>query len=135
MLRHKINCAIIVNDKGQLILVKRGRDPFKDSWALVSGIGESLKGIPPEIGIHEDVRWDLGTESFKGEYAFSVAIENDPRADETVVFVGTVDDSEITMRPGFSLDYKWVDRTDTKSFENLAFEHSQIVQRYLNSTP
>ncbi len=132
MSKYTTACAIVENATGQILLIKRGRDPFKGSWALISGIGESKKGIPPDVGIVGEVRWDIGTDTFRGERLFALPIDDDPYTDELVVFLGHIDPRvPITMRPGFSFDYKWVDRTDTQAFKNLAFEHPAIIQRYL----
>lgn len=129
--KYKIASAIIVNEKGDLLLTKRGREPFKGSWALISGIGESLKGISPESGVVEEVRCDIGTSSYKGKYLFSLPLQNDPHADENVIFEGTINEKEIQIQPAFSQGYKWVSRKEVDEFENLAFEHTQIIKRYL----
>ncbi len=65
MSKYKTALAIIVNDKGEILLTKRAREPFKGYWALPGGIGESVKEIPPETGVIEEVHCDLGTRSFK----------------------------------------------------------------------
>ena len=129
--KNKITCAIIVNAKGDLLLTKRGREPFKGKWALISGIGESLKGIIPEAGIVEEVRCDIGTTSFKGKYILSLPIQNDPMTGELMVFEGRINEHEIEIQQEFSQGYKWVPRKNLEEFENLAFEHSQIIKRYL----
>lgn len=129
--KFKTACAIVINDKNEILLTKRAREPFKSQWALPSGIGESKKGILPELGIVEEVRCDLGTNSFKGECLFSLPIEGDEMTDEAVVFVGRVNESEITPDPKFSAGYKWVPEDRIDEFQNLAFEHGQIMEEYL----
>lgn len=130
--KYKIACAIIINDNGDILLTKRGRDPFKGKWALISGIGESIKGFSPEKGIVEEVRNDLGTDSFKGKYSFRIPIGNDLLADENVVLVGKIDEKAIKLDPKFSVGIKWVSEKNIKEFEDLAFEHSEIIKKYLN---
>lgn len=130
MKKIKAVCAILVNNKNEMLLIKRGREPFAKSWALISGIGESKKGIPPEIGVIEEVNCDLQTNSFKGKYAFSIPVKNDRFADEVVVFVGRVNESEIKVRPPFSLDFKWVSEKKIKTLTNLAFNHAKIIKEY-----
>lgn len=131
MQKYKAVCAIITNDKNEILLTKRAREPFKDFWAIPSGIGESMKGIPPEIGVIEEVRCDLQTSSFSGKYAFSLPIKNDEKTDESVVFVGKVNEREINPHPAHSGEIKWVSEKDTQQFENLAFEHTKIIKEYL----
>lgn len=131
MNKYKAACAIIVNDKNEILLTKRARNPFQGYWALPGGIGESMKGIPPEIGVIEEVRCDLGTNSFKGKYLFSLPIEQDEKIDEVIVFLGKVNKLEINPQPQYSLGFKWVDKNNSQEFENLAFEHSLIIKEYL----
>ncbi|MFC1627128.1 NUDIX hydrolase [Patescibacteria group bacterium] len=128
--KYKTSCAIVINDKGQVILIKRGRKPFKGLWGLISGIGESKKGFEPEIGIIEEVNCDLQTESFKGKRLFSALVRNDKYTDEIVVFEGKVNENEIKVRPPFSVDYKWVSEKDMDSLGKLAFEHKKILEKY-----
>ncbi|MFA5933537.1 MAG: NUDIX domain-containing protein [Microgenomates group bacterium] len=68
--KYKTVCAIILNNKKEILLTKRARNPFKGKWALPSGIGESMKGVPSEIGVVVEVRCDLGTNSFVGKFVF-----------------------------------------------------------------
>lgn len=133
MKKYKTACAIIINDAGAILLTKRAREPFKGRWAIISGIGESKKGIMPEIGIVEEVRCDLSTNSFRGEYIFSIPIEGDQMTDEAMVFLGKVNENELLPNPNFSLGYKWVFPDKKEEFENLAFEHSKIIKKYLES--
>ncbi len=131
MSKFKTLCAIIVSDKNEILLTKRARKPFQGYWALPSGIGESKMGIPPEIGVIEEVRCDLETSSFKGKHLFSIPVEGDKMTDEAFVFVGRVNESELKPNPKYSLGFKWVSEDNVKEFKNLAFEHSKIMEEYL----
>jgi ADP-ribose pyrophosphatase YjhB (NUDIX family) len=131
MRKYKTVCALVINNKNDILLIKRGREPFKGYWSLISGLGESKKGIKPEIGVVEEVNCDLQTNSFNGDYLFSIPIKGDNFTDEVVVFVGKVNEAEIKINPPFSLEYKWVSEKDTDTFENLAFEHTKVIKKYL----
>lgn len=131
MSKFKTVCAIVVNDKNEVLLTKRAREPFREYWALPSGIGESMMGTPPEIGVVEEVRCDLGTNSFKGKRFFSLPVEEDKMTNEIVVFVGRVNENELKPNPKYSLGFKWVSENNIKEFKNLAFEHSKIMKKYL----
>jgi len=126
-------CAIVINNKNEILLTKRQREPFKNHWALFSGIGESKKGIPSNIGVVEEVNCDLRTESFKGKFIFSLPIENDRMSNKVDVYVGNINESEININPEFSAGIKWVSTKDTEAFKDLAFEHSKIIEKYLES--
>lgn len=133
MNKYKTACAIIVNENNEILLTKRAREPFKGYWALPSGIGESKKGIAPEVGIVEEVRCDLGTESFIGKLLFTIPIYNDNYTDEAFAFEGRINEAEINLDPVFSQGYKWFSTKDKKAFENLAFEHTAILQKYFKN--
>ncbi len=122
-------CAIIVNNKGELLLIKRGREPFAGYWALISGIGETKKGLHPEKAILGEVECDLQT-SFIGKLLFSVPIQNDQYIYETVVFIGKVDESMIKINPPFSMESKWFSLRDINNLDKLAYEHDDIISRY-----
>ena len=131
MKKYKTACAIIVNNKGEILLSKRGREPFKGYWALISGIGGSKKGLTHEIGVIKVVSADLGTNSFQGKYLFSLPIKKDEMTDEVIVFMGKINEDEIKIQPKFSQGIKWVSKNKIEEFKNLAFEHSQIINKYL----
>jgi len=124
-------CAIVESNQGEILLTKRNREPFRGKWALFSGIGESKKGIPSKIGVVEEVNCDLGTSTFKGKFLFSLPIENDPASDKVDVFAGKINENEIKVQPEFSQGIKWSSKSDKNSFKNLAFEHSKIIEKYL----
>ncbi|PIS09167.1 hypothetical protein COT75_02815 [Candidatus Beckwithbacteria bacterium CG10_big_fil_rev_8_21_14_0_10_34_10] len=132
--KHKIVCAIIINDRGKVLLIKRGRKPFVNYWALISGIGESKKGIKPQKGVIEEVNCDLQTESFKGKHLFSLPIKGDQKTKEVVVFVGRVSEKEIEVNPPYSIEYKWFTLDKLKSIKKLAFNHKEIIEKYINES-
>lgn len=130
MKKVQATCAIIVNDKGELLLIKRGREPFAGYWALVSGIGETKKGLSPEKAILGEVECDLQT-LFMGKLLFSVPIHDDQYVYETVVFIGEVDESKIKINPPFSIECKWFSLDEINNLDRLAYEHNEIISRYI----
>jgi|GEM_PF-2793200 len=132
MKKYKIACAIILNTKqDKILLSKRARNPFKNKWALISGIGESMKGIAPEIGVIEEVNCDLGTKSFKIKSHFKLPIRNDEKADEIFVFIGTIKESEIKVQSKYSKGIKWINIDDIDKLQDTAFDHHIILKEYL----
>jgi XTP/dITP diphosphohydrolase len=126
---NKATCAILLNKENEVLLIKRGREPYKGMWALVSGIGETRKGLEPAEAVVGEIEWDLGTRSFIGKELFTLPSENNTVADEVVVFAGTINETEIALKPGFSEELRWIPAAEAKN-EKLAFEHTQILQKY-----
>jgi len=131
MPKYKTYCAIIFNEKGEFLLTRRNREPFLGRWALVSGIGESRNGVGAEEGVINEVAADLGTNSFSGTKQFSILIEGDAHTDEVIVFAGTIHEYEITINPTYSAGYSWVPREKIPELGELAFEHGNLIQKYL----
>ena len=130
MKKLQATCAIVVNDNGEILLIKRWREPFAGHWALVSGIGETKKGLCPEKAVVGEVECDLQT-LFIGKLLFSLPIQDDQYVYETVVFIGKVDESKIKINPPFSMEYKWFSPNEINSLGRLAYEHSDIISRYV----
>lgn len=121
--------AIIRNDQGELLLIKRGREPYKNHWSLVSGIGESRKGLDPKDAVLGEVLWDVGTPLLNHEELFSIGIGGDQFTDNITVFVGSVNESGIKLRPGYSVAFQWLSLEEALGYE-LAFEHAEILLEY-----
>jgi hypothetical protein len=48
-----------------------------------------------------------------------------------MVFAGTINEDELKIQPEFSQGIKWISSAEQDGFNNLAFEHSQIIKEYL----
>ena len=91
---------------------------------------ETKKGLPPEKAVLGEVECDLQT-LFIGKLLFSLPIQDDQYVYETVVFIGKVDESKIKINPPFSMEYKWFSPNEINSLGRLAYEHSDIISRYV----
>lgn len=55
--------AIVLNEKGEILLIKRKKDPFKDAWALPGGFVEygerveeaTLREVKEETGLEVEI--------------------------------------------------------------------------------
>lgn len=122
-------CAIILNDLGEILLIRRGREPYKDFWALISGIGETKKGLTPDAAVLGEVYCDLQTKILEPKRLFSIDVK-DEIVDEIIVFTGKVDESRISMHPPYSLEYRWISPEEARRMK-LAFEHAEVIEKYL----
>ena len=115
--------AIVTNDKGKILLVKRKREPYKDHWALPGGyldqdetaIQGTLRELKEETGLSADNAELLG---------FYDNPNRDPK--QNVSFVYKVRQFSGTPKAGD-------DAKETKFFGldslpvNIAFDHRSII--------
>ncbi len=127
--------AIIRNDKGEVLLTKRGIEPFKGCWDLPGGFIDN--GESPEEAIYRELEEELGIKKMnKIEMCdmFNVDYVNEGREDEriqvlTIVFEISIDESEISGANDDVEEYKFF---NIKEFpEKIAFfEQKQFFKAY-----
>jgi len=116
--------AVIVK-KGKILLIKRGRDPYKDFWALPGGFVEY--GETTEDAVKREVKEETGLDcdivSLTGVYS---APDRDPRGHTiSVVYLMKVVQGEVAAGDD-ARDAFWIDID--KLPERIAFDHSQIIE-------
>jgi len=125
--------CLIVNKKGEILLIKRGRPPFEGSWALPGGFIEcgretieqcAVREAKEETGIDAKLKHLLGVRSHP---------DRDPRGHTvTAIYVcETVSDEEArTARADDdACDILWFLPTpENLENTNLAFDHNDIIQ-------
>jgi hypothetical protein len=121
MEKFKTTCVIIHNENDEVLVIRRGRAPYKGYWSLISGMGE----------FKEEVEWELGTNLLNAKHVLSIPVKDNQYTDEILVFSGNVVESQIKLRPGSSEDFQWISIKDEHIFEYLAFEQSQVLREYL----
>ncbi len=124
-------CAIIINKNNDFLLIKRARAPYKSCWALISGIGETKKGVILKEAIKGEVECDITT-TFFGKQIFTLPVKNDNIVNETVVFLGKVDELNIENNIEFSEEWKWFSIDDISNIGILAFQHNKIIEKFLS---
>ena len=127
MSKYTTTCAIIVNAQNKVLLIKRAREPFKNIWALISGIGGSKKGFEPQEAVKDEVYYDLHV-PFQGKFVFSLSVKNDQFTDEILVFQGTINEINIRLNPISVSEFGWFRKEDIKNLGSLAFEHNVILE-------
>ncbi|MFX1263069.1 MAG: NUDIX domain-containing protein [Promethearchaeota archaeon] len=119
-----VDVAVIDGEK--LLLVKRGRDPYKGSWALPGGFVEfgekveetAVREVLEETGVR------ITLEAILGVYS-------DPRRDPrghtiTTVFIAWPVAGE-PVGGDDAAEASWIDMKSLET-EMLAFDHSRIVE-------
>jgi 8-oxo-dGTP diphosphatase len=117
---------VAVIDGERLLLVKRGRNPYRDSWALPGGFVEygetveetAVREVLEETGVHITLEAILGVYSDPGR---------DPRGHNiTTVFIARPVAGE-PVGGDDAAEASWVDMKSLEA-EMLAFDHSRIVE-------
>lgn len=123
-----VDCFITrkINNKQELLLVRRKDEPFKEAWALPGGfcdIDERLKAaaareLEEETGVKDVELSQL--------YTFD-KIDRDPRHRTiSTVFTGFVADPDIHIRANSdAMEVKW---HPLDALPTLAFDHDDVVE-------
>lgn len=122
--------AVIMCQNG-IILIKRSKDPFKDSWALPGGYVEfgekvenaALREVKEETGLEVELNGILGVYSDP---------DRDPRGHTvTVCYMAEITGGKLKADTDAS-DVKCIPRDEILSKE-LAFDHNLIIKDAFNS--
>lgn len=105
--------AIIVNEKGEVLLLKHVLRPFS-SWGIPGGFIEA--GEPPEIGVRREIREETGIEL---ENVNLISIRTIKRHIEIIfrargIGIAAVKSREITAAEWFALDGMPADMSDVQ---------------------
>ncbi len=120
-----------VKGRPKLLLIKRGRDPFKGKWALPGGF----------VGIDEELEHAAARELAEETGLLHVPLEQihtfgkvgrDPRGRQiTVAFMGIVKRGQNSVRAADdAADARWFDIE--KLPKDMAFDHNQVANFAMN---
>lgn len=115
--------GVIIAD-AKLLLIRRGRPPFKDTWALPGGFVEY--GETVETAVQREVREETGlTTSILGLVGVYSDPERDPRGHTvSVVFLLAIEGG--SPRGGDdAAEARWF---SLEELPELAFDHAKIVR-------
>lgn len=110
-----------------LLLIERGRDPFKGCWALPGGFVEIDETV--EAGARRELEEETGIRNIHLEqfHVFS-AVDRDPRERViSVAFYALVRKSAFKAIGGD--DAVWAEWFRTDSLPTLAFDHAEIIAK------
>jgi len=113
------------DDHTKVLLIKRGKEPYKDKWAFPGGFLEmdeelksaALRELKEETG--------LGGVELKQMHTFG-KIGRDPRGRQvTVAFIGVIDEDTEVKGGDDASEAKWFDIDD---LGDMAFDHNQMAK-------
>ncbi len=119
--------AIIVNDKNELLLIKRGAEPFKGYWALVGGYIDWDESA--EDAVKREVTEEIGMQVT--EIIFVGAYTNPDRHPKQVIDLAYLVKTTGEPKAGDDAEaYKWVGIHQLPN--ELAFDHREIINDFIN---
>ena len=112
--------------KAEVLLIKRGHEPFKNQWAIPGGF----------VGIDEELEDSAVRELFEETNLIGIKLEQlhtfgrcgrDPRGRQiTIAFIGIAEKGTSQIKAGDDADEaSWFDIE--KLPENLAFDHKEVL--------
>lgn len=117
-----------VEKGGKLLLVRRGREPFKGRYALPGGFVEY--GETTERAVLRELEEETG---IKGRIKELLCVRSDPARDpraHTVSVVYAVEPtSKRTSAGDDASEAEWV-AIDEKILSDMAFDHAEIVREF-----
>lgn len=111
----------------QILLIRRGKDPFKGMWALPGGFLDMEETLEEAVARELEEETGLSGIILEQLHTFS-AIHRDPRHRTiSTVFIGTVDTVNSVARVGDDADAAhWFGLNELPP---LAFDHAEIVAK------
>lgn len=126
-----VDAMVFRNRNGvwEIMLIRRGREPFSGSWALPGGFVDMEETL--EEAIQRELEEETGLQGVELDQfrAFS-ALDRDPRGRTvSVVFWGILADEQEVMAGDDAAEVGWFPLND---LPELAFDHQDIIQRAIN---
>lgn len=126
---------IMVFDKeDNILLIKRGKEPYKDHWAFPGGRVEQSDRLIQDAAKRE-LKEETNIDSSNLIYYTQVANNyRDPRGfTHTSIFFCHVNNKSGIKAGDDAVEYKWFKIKDILNSENfMAFDHKEILEKYYN---
>jgi len=119
--------AILISKQNSVLLIERGREPFKGKWALPGGFVDMDE--PLEIACKRELEEETGIRiaAMKQFKAFG-AVDRDPRHRTISVIFYAFTEDEITARAGDdAAKAQWF---PLDKLPELAFDHQLILEEF-----
>lgn len=109
----------------EILLIQRGREPFKGGWALPGGFLDMEETL--EEAIHRELEEETGLKGIelKQLHAFS-SLHRDPRGRTiSVVFIGILQNNQQAVAGDDASAVNWF---HLNNLPYLAFDHSEVIK-------
>ena len=115
-----------VHGRVKLLLIRRGKEPFKGKWAFPGGFVEMDEEL--EVSAARELAEEAGLKGVKLEQMHTFGtIGRDPRGRQiSVAFIGIVEAEQMDVKAGDdAVEVKWFDIDD---LPEMAFDHNQMAE-------
>ena len=124
--------CLVTNPAGEVLLVQRGRDPYRGCWALPGGFMEMDETLPhcAVRELQEETGLCVEEDSLRLVGVFS-AVDRDPRGRTvTAAYATRVADGSEAHAGDDAAALRW---WPLQALPPLAFDHRQVIDAYLQS--
>ena len=118
--------AAIITDNDKILLIKRGRDPFKGKWSLVGGCGAFKTDKDPKDAVIKEVQIDIGCKFSPIFFNYNFAEFEIPTV--TMFFHGPIS-GDITPSSKHVVEYRWFEFNEIDKLD-LAFDHKKVLLEF-----
>ncbi|MEZ4807813.1 MAG: NUDIX hydrolase [Flavobacteriales bacterium] len=119
--------VLIPNKNGQILVIRRGHDPFKGQWCLPGGMvdpGETV-GTAGIREVKEETGLDVTIERVVGIYS---APDRDPRGHYVSITLRAHPVDQVPEVTEEALQWEWVDPAGSRE---MAFDHARILRDHV----
>lgn len=126
---HKIVVVSIIVKDNKLLLIKRAKEPFKNSWSFIGGISVMMSHHSPDpiTAAKEEVLCDLSC-GFSPTF-FKYYYDDSESPTIILVFYGNISGNP-NINKEFISQYKWFSFVEAKK-QNLSFGGNSILEDFL----
>lgn len=119
--------AILISNRNSVLLIERGRDPFKGKWALPGGFIEMDEELETACRRELEEETGLRVGELKQFRAYG-GVNRDPRHRTiSVLFYAFTDDELIANAGDDAAKAQWF---PLNQLPELAFDHQQILEEF-----
>ncbi len=119
--------AILISKQNSVLLIERGREPFKGKWALPGGFVDMDESLETACRRELEEETGLRVGELKQFKAFG-AVDRDPRHRTISVLFYAFTDDELTACAGDdAVKAQWF---PLRQLPELAFDHQQIIHEF-----
>lgn len=126
--------GIIENEKGEILMIQRGKDPFKGTWDVPAGFID-IKDQNAEETVAREAKEEVGVDIEKirylASYMHTYEYNEVEKPHMSLVFTAKLKSGEIKIDPVEIADAKFIAKSEIP-FEDIGFPHVKLaLEKYI----